>query len=74
MKTHFKKSKDWALIKTLNSNNSQVMERILFKNTTTNTYLLAETYDGRYIKQTTIDFLKAASDDNKEKIKLETEK
>ena len=63
VKTHFKKSKDWIYIKSIPSKNSQILERVLFKHATTNTYLLADAYDGKHIKQTTIDFLKAASGD-----------
>ncbi len=61
VKTHLKRSADWELIKTWESENMPILERVLFKHTTTNTYLLAEAYDGKYIEQTTIDFLKAAS-------------
>ncbi|MBL4663432.1 MAG: hypothetical protein JKY22_07740 [Flavobacteriaceae bacterium] len=68
VKTHFKKSKDWTLIQTLENPNSNILERVLFKHKETNTYLLADAYDGAFIKQTTIDFLKAASGDLKEMV------
>lgn len=68
VKTYFKQRKDWTYLKTLASENSQILERVLFKHKTTNTYLLADAYDGRYIKQTTIDFLKASSGTNEQKI------
>ena len=61
VKTHFKRSADWTLLETTPSGNPKILERALFKHKETNTYLLAEAYDGRYIKQTTTDFLKAAS-------------
>ncbi len=63
VKTHFKKSKDWTFIKSIPSNNPQILERVVFKHVTTDTYLLADAYDGKYIKQTTTDFLKASSGD-----------
>lgn len=63
VKTHFKKSKDWTFVKSIPSNNTQILERVLFKHTSTDTYLLADAYDGKHIKQTTIDFLKASSGD-----------
>ncbi|WP_394748419.1 hypothetical protein [Spongiimicrobium salis] len=69
VKTHFKRSKDWTLVKKLESHNSHILERILFKHTSTETYLLAEAYDGKYIKETTIDFLKAASGGAEQKVK-----
>ena len=68
VKTHFKRSADWSLVKTLESPNSKILERVLFQHNTTDTYLLADAYDGAFIKQTTIDFLKAASGDLKEKV------
>jgi len=61
VKTHFKKSKDWIFIKTLKSPNSKILERILFKHKASNTYLLADAYDGRFIKQTITDFLERSS-------------
>jgi len=68
VKTHFKKSKGWTLIKTLKSDNPLILERLLFKHKTVNTYLLADAYDGKYIKQTTIDFLEATAGRNQQLI------
>ena len=61
VKTHFKKSKDWELVKPTESSNPKILESVLFKHKTSATYLLAEAYDGKYIKDTTIDFLEAAA-------------
>lgn len=69
VKTHFKKSEAWELIKVMPSNNSMILERILFKHKTSNTYLLADAYDGKYIKECTIDMLKAAAGDFEVSIK-----
>ena len=74
VKTHFKRSKDWELVKTLSSNNSKILQRILFKHKTTDTYLLADAYDGRFIKQTTIDFLYACSGENPIEISVKDKK
>lgn len=63
MKTYFKRSLNWKMVKSVPSNDKRILERILFKHKTTNTYLLADAYDGKYIKQCTIDFLKAVSGD-----------
>ncbi|MEL6812142.1 MAG: hypothetical protein AAFP76_12500 [Bacteroidota bacterium] len=68
VKTHFKKSKDWTLVEVLEHPNPMILERVLFKHNTTETYVLADAYDGQYIKQTTIDFFKAASGDLQEKV------
>ena len=74
VKTHFKRSKDWEFIKMISSNNPKILERILFKHKTSNTYLLADAYDGKYIKQTTIDFLQASSGSNLEEIIVNDQK
>jgi hypothetical protein len=62
LRTYFKKkSSDWLLVKTEKQLSDTILERLLFKHRTEDVYLLADAYDGRYIKQTTIDFLQAAS-------------
>tara|TARA_R110002072_G_scaffold280962_4_gene443431 strand:- start:658 stop:1146 length:489 start_codon:yes stop_codon:yes gene_type:complete len=68
VKTHFKNSKDWILVETITSDNPKILERLLFKHRTSNTYLLADAYDGKHIKQTTIDFLEATAGRNDESI------
>lgn len=64
VKTHFKNSKDWTLLSSEKAIGNSILERVLFKHKTTNTYLLADAYDGKYIKQTTIDFLEASAGQN----------
>ncbi|WP_179021678.1 hypothetical protein [Winogradskyella forsetii] len=64
VKKHFKNSKDWTLVETITSNNPKILERLLFKHKNSNTYLLADAYDGKYIKQTTIDFIEATAGRN----------
>lgn len=68
VKTHFKRSKDWTLISTKKTPEKHILERVLFKHNTTETYLLADAYDGKYIKQTTINFLEASAGRNNVKI------
>lgn len=68
VKTHFKRSSDWTLIKTIKSSNPKILERVLFKHKTTNTYLLADAYDGKHIKETIVRFLEASAGNNPEKI------
>ena len=74
VKTHFKKSKDWTFVQSITSYNPQILERVLFKHTATDTYLLADAYDGKYIKQTTIDFLKASSGNFSTTIQVDSKK
>lgn len=68
VKTHFSRSKDWTRVKSIESDNPKILERLLFKHNATDTYLLADAYDGKYIKNTTIDFLKASAGENPDKV------
>jgi hypothetical protein len=61
VKTFFTKSKEWKLVEAIKNPASNILERLLFKHKTKKIYLLADAYDGQYIKQTTIDFLLACS-------------
>ncbi|MEM6720827.1 MAG: hypothetical protein AAF611_15965 [Bacteroidota bacterium] len=74
VKTHFKRSKDWELVEILPTKNPKILERVLFKHKTSDTYLLADAYDGKYIKQTTIDFLQASSGANPTEISVKDKK
>ncbi|WP_367119216.1 hypothetical protein, partial [uncultured Mucilaginibacter sp.] len=60
VRTYFKKSKEWKLVKKEKVSNL-ILERLIFKNNFSNYYLIADAYDGKYIKQTTIDFLNSCS-------------
>ena len=73
VKTFFKNSKDWTLISTEKNPETNILERVLFKHRTSKTYLLADAYDGKYIKQTTIDFLEASAGRNEIKVKINDE-
>ena len=61
VKTFFNKSSEWKLVEVKKNPPENILERLLFKHKTKNIYLLADAYDGKYIKQTTIDFLLACS-------------
>jgi hypothetical protein len=52
-----KKTDDWKLIADLKSKNPVVLDRILFKHKTEDIYLLADAYEGEYIKKCIEDFL-----------------
>lgn len=68
VKTHFKRSKDWTFIKKVKSTNTHILERVLFKHNTSDTYLLADAYDGKYIKKTITHFLEASAGNNDQAI------
>ena len=61
VKTFFNKSSEWELIESRKNPAANILERLLFKHKIKNIYLLADAYDGQYIKQATIDFLLACS-------------
>lgn len=73
VKTHLKRSKDWTYIKKLPSENPKILERVLFKHKDSNTYLLAEAYDGRYIKNTIQDFLESLAGNQQMKVAHENQ-
>jgi len=70
IRTYFKKSKEWKLIKTENPG-THILERLVFKNTKAKFYLIADAYDGQYIKTCTQDFLNSVSGNNKDTIRIE---
>ncbi|GAA4355208.1 hypothetical protein GCM10023185_17820 [Hymenobacter saemangeumensis] len=59
IRTYFKKSKEWTLLKSQKAD-SIILEKLVFKHKTRNYYLVAYAYDGRYIKQCTKDFLSSS--------------
>lgn len=69
VKTFFNKSKEWILVETKKDPAEHILERLLFRHKTKNIYMLADAYDGQYIKQTTIDFLLACSGNGITKLK-----
>lgn len=73
VKSYFKNSKDWTFVKTTKNIDTLILERLLLKHNKSNTYLLADAYDGKHIKQTTIDFLEATAGRNGFQIEVEDE-
>jgi len=61
VKTYFKRHKNWKFLKTIASENPNVLERILFKHKTQNVYLLADAYDGEEIKTCIEDYLESSN-------------
>jgi hypothetical protein len=64
IRTYFKKSDEWELLKTQKIN-KVIPERLVFKHSQENYYLIADAYDGRYIKQCTQDFLNSSCGNQK---------
>jgi len=69
IRTYFKKSREWKLIKTQKLDKIR-MERLVFKHTARNYYLVADAYDGQYIKQTTTDFLYSTAGQLKDTVRI----
>ena len=62
VKNFFKnKTTDWELIKTIKSENPIILERVLFKHTIEDVYLLADAFDGEHIKPCIEKFLTASN-------------
>ncbi len=68
------KTTDWKLIKTIKPNDSLILERLVFKHTTKDAYILADAYDGEKIKTCIVDFLKAANGQNPVTIAIDSTK
>jgi hypothetical protein len=68
--TFFRKSKSWQLEKTYTFTDSIVLQRLLFKHTKSNYYLVADAYNGKCIKKCTIDFFNSCSGLDNEVLKV----
>jgi hypothetical protein len=69
VRSYFKNSKDWVLLKRYFLDSIR-LERIVFKNKSENWYIVADAYDGRYIKKCTVDFFSSASGQQKDTIQI----
>jgi len=67
VRTYFKKSGEWKLLDT-RGKNGVILERLIFKHTAANYYLIADAYDGQYIEQCTKDFLSGVSGNKKDTV------
>lgn len=56
IRTYFKQSKEWKLVRTQHIDSIK-MERLVFKHRTKNYYMIADAYNGKYIRECTEDFL-----------------
>lgn len=69
IRSYFKNSKEWKLIKT-EKLDSIKLERLVFKHTSKNYYLIADAYNGKYIEQCTKDFLNSSSGNLKDTLHI----
>lgn len=70
IRTYFKKSKDWQLIHT-EKVDSVILERLVFRHRTKKFYLIADAYNGKYIRQCTKDFLSGSCGKQKEVVEVD---
>ena len=70
IRTFLKKSNEWKLLCT-RGKNGIILERLIFKHATKNYYLVADAYDGQYIKQCTKDFLNSSCGNQKDTLELD---
>ena len=61
--TFFKKSREWTLVRHYQPDSIR-LERLVYQHTTKGYYLVADAYDGKYIKTCTVDFLKSCAGKN----------
>ncbi len=64
VKTYFKRSSEWILLKSIPPKEDYILERLLFKHKDSAVYLLADAIDGEQIKQANINMLKSLAGDN----------
>jgi hypothetical protein len=67
IRTYFNKSKEWKIV-TVSTPGYPVQERLVYKSTIGDYYLVADAYDGRAMKECLQDYLKALSGNHKKTI------
>ncbi|NDW09201.1 hypothetical protein [Dysgonomonas sp. 520] len=72
IRTYFKQKPAWKEVKRYKAD-GMILERIVFKHKTKPYYLVADAYDGKYIKGCTIDFLNACAGIRKDTLMINNE-
>jgi len=67
VRSYFRKSDEWEFVTSRKSQakKSFILERLVFKHKEKDFYLIADAYNGRYIKQCTLDFLNSVCGNEK---------
>jgi len=73
VKTFFKKQPEWSLVKS-SIVNDIILERIIFRHTNGKDWLVADAYDGRYMKEAIQDYLYSLSGKYKDIIQVGKER
>ena len=69
IKTHFNKSREWDVIKS-EKVDAIILERIVFKHANKEWYIVADAYDGRYMKDAIKDFSASSSGEERDFIEV----
>ncbi len=69
VRTYFKKSAEWKFVQSFKID-SVLMERVVFKHVSKNYYLVADAYNGKYIRECTVDLLNACAGKKKDILKV----
>ncbi len=70
VRSYFKNSKEWRLVKS-EKLKGIIVERLIFKHKKKNYYLVADAYDGQFIKNCTVDFLNSCAGKLKQTVQVE---
>ena len=71
VKTYFKNSKDWILIKEIKDIDTKILRRVIFKHKNSDTWMVADAYLGKKIRTATKDFLNYSAGDKPQTIDVE---
>lgn len=69
IRSYFKNSKEWQLV-AKRGKKGYILERLVFRHRTKNAYLVADAWDGQFIKACTHDFLRSAAGQIKDTLNL----
>ena len=74
VRTFFKNSDDWKLIIQTDDPQKHVLQRVIFFNRAAKAYIVADAYDGKYIKDAITNALRAMSGANQDVVVIEDKK
>ncbi len=70
VKTFFKRAGDWKLLASIQNPTSEILERLVFKHSAKEVFLVADAYRGREIKRTIADFFEFSAGRGTKTIKV----
>lgn len=70
VRSYFKKSREWQLL-SVSKPGGMLLERLVFRHRVKNFYLVADAYDGKYIRDCTVDFLNSCAGRSKDYLQVE---